>query len=415
MESKFRKYFTIITLGLAGGSIYILPYIKYAFYDAQIAAMGITNTQSGLMMTMYTIGNMILYIPGGIIADKIPPKKALVVSLLSTTVLGMIYAFSMNFIVGLIVWLGLSFTTVFLFWSSLMKAVRIIGTEDEQGFMYGLYYACNGITSAMSAAISLFAYKSAGGDMVNGFFRAVVSSSIITAVAAVLLLVLMKEDKNREMADDNEAKFQVMDVFTLLKNPVVWIVSLTILCGYGLYSSTSYFNPYLTAVIGVSPEDSGMIAVVRNYLLLLLSPIGGLLADRVFKSTCKWLATAFIILAALYGIVMILPLGISPTIAALYTLLPAAVAVMMYGVIFSTVSEAGIPRVMTGTVIGLASVIGYLPDSVYAVLFGGWIDKYGTDGYGYIFTFLLVSGIVGAVLSMLIYSLNRKAKAEEAA
>lgn len=367
------------------------------------------------MMTMYTIGNMILYMPGGIIADKIPPKKALVVSLLSTTVLGMIYAFSMNFIVGLIVWLGLSFSTVFLFWSSLMKAVRIIGTEDEQGFMYGLYYACNGITSAMSAAISLFAYKSAGGDMVNGFFRAVVSSSIITAVAAVLLLVLMKEDKNREMADDNEAKFQVMDVFTLLKNPVVWIVSLTILCGYGLYSSTSYFNPYLTAVIGVSPEDSGMIAVVRNYLLLLLSPIGGLLADRVFKSTCKWLATAFIILAALYGIVMILPLGISPTIAALYTLLPAAVAVMMYGVIFSTVSEAGIPRVMTGTVIGLASVIGYLPDSVYAVLFGGWIDKYGTDGYGYIFTFLLVSGIVGAVLSMLIYSLNRKAKAEEAA
>lgn len=139
------------------------------------------------------------------------------------------------------------------------------------------------------------------------------------------------------------------------------------------------------------------------------------MADRVFKSTCKWLATAFIILAALYGIVMILPLGISPTIAALYTLLPAAVAVMMYGVIFSTVSEAGIPRVMTGTVIGLASVIGYLPDSVYAVLFGGWIDKYGTDGYGYIFTFLLVSGIVGAVLSMLIYSLNRKAKAEEAA
>ena len=25
-----------------------------------------------------------------------------------------------------------------------MKAVRIIGTEEEQGFMYGLYYACNG-------------------------------------------------------------------------------------------------------------------------------------------------------------------------------------------------------------------------------------------------------------------------------
>lgn len=59
----------------------LLPYIKYVFYDAQISTMGITNTQSGLMLTMYTIGNMILYIPGGIIADKVSPKKALVISL----------------------------------------------------------------------------------------------------------------------------------------------------------------------------------------------------------------------------------------------------------------------------------------------------------------------------------------------
>ena len=78
MNSKLRKYLTIIALGLAGGSIYFLPYIKYVFYDAQISTMGITNTQSGLMLTMYTIGNMILYIPGGIIADKVSPKKALV-------------------------------------------------------------------------------------------------------------------------------------------------------------------------------------------------------------------------------------------------------------------------------------------------------------------------------------------------
>ena len=55
MESKARKYLTIIALGLAGGSIYFIPYVKYVFYDAQLAAMGINNTQSGLLLTMYTI------------------------------------------------------------------------------------------------------------------------------------------------------------------------------------------------------------------------------------------------------------------------------------------------------------------------------------------------------------------------
>ena len=155
MNAKVKKYLTVMTLGLAGGSIYFLPYIKYIFYDAQIASMGITNTQSGLLLTMYTIGNMILYIPGGIIADKVSPKKALVISLLSTAALVYIYAFTMNFQIAMVIWTALSFSTAFVFWSSLMKAVRIIGTEEEQGFMYGLYYACNGITAALTNTIAL--------------------------------------------------------------------------------------------------------------------------------------------------------------------------------------------------------------------------------------------------------------------
>lgn len=416
MNSKLRKYLTIVTLGLAGGSIYFLPYIKYIFYDAQIAAMGISNTQSGLLLTMYTIGNMILYIPGGILADKVSPKKALIISLLSTTALAYIYAFTMEFVIALIIWLGLSFSTAFVFWSSLMKTVRMVGTEKEQGFMYGLYYACNGLTGALTNTFALNVYGTAGGDMVGGFFRAVVAGGSVAAVAGILLIFLMKDDHVSNSAsslEDEDSKFKLSDVFTLLKNPVVWIVSLTVLCGYGFYTSTSYFNPYLTEVMGVSPEDSGFISIVRNYLLLLLAPVGGLLADKVFKSTCKWLMTAFLILALLFAGVMLLPADISPTAASLYTLIPGAFSMMMYGVIFSTVSEAGIPRTMTGTVIGIASIIGYLPDSIYSVLFGSWLDSFGGSGYNYIFTFLAVSGVIGSVLAFLIYKIGHKAKANK--
>lgn len=411
MNAKVKKYLTVMTLGLAGGSIYFLPYIKYIFYDAQIASMGITNTQSGLLLTMYTIGNMILYIPGGIIADKVSPKKALVVSLLSTAALVYIYAFTMNFQIAMVIWTALSFSTAFVFWSSLMKAVRIIGTEEEQGFMYGLYYACNGITAALTNTIALNVYKTAGGDVKTGFFRAVLVGGSMAVLAAVLLMFLM-DGKKKEEAVSDEPKFQMRDVGKLLKNPFVWIVSFTILCGYGFYTSISYFNPYLTEVMGVSPESSGFISIVRNYLLLLLAPVGGLIADKLFHSTCKWLCTSFLALAALFGAVLILPSDISPLAASLYTLIPGAFAMMMYGVVFSTVSEAGIPRAMTGTVIGIASIIGYMPDSIYSVLFGKWLDTYGGAGYNYIFGFLAVSGVVGAVLSMLVYKNGKKAKKE---
>lgn len=410
MESKARKYLTIIALGLAGGSIYFIPYVKYVFYDAQLAAMGINNTQSGLLLTMYTIGNMVLYIPGGYLADKVSTKKALIISLVATSVLTWVYAFSLNFVVSMIIWLGLSFSTAFVFWSALMKAVRIVGTEEEQGFMYGLYYACNGIAAALTSFISLYAYNTAGEDIKSGFVRGVNASGVVVLIAAICLVFLMKEDAGKVTTESDDDKISLPMVGKVLKSPVVWILSIVILCGYGLKSSVSYFNPYLTEVVGVSAVNSGIFSIINNYLLLLLAPVGGILADKVFKSTCKWLSVSFVILAVLFGGVLLIPSDISPMVASIYTLLPGAVTMMMYGVVFSSVSEAGISRTMTGTVIGISSIIGYLSDSIYSVLFGKWLDNKGAAGYTNIFIFLVASGILGAVLAFWIYRHGKRAQ-----
>ena len=410
MESKARKYLTIIALGLAGGSIYFIPYVKYVFYDAQLAAMGINNTQSGLLLTMYTIGNMVLYIPGGYLADKVSTKKALIISLVATSVLTWVYAFSLNFVVSMIIWLGLSFSTAFVFWSALMKAVRIVGTEEEQGFMYGLYYACNGIAAALTSFISLYAYNTAGEDIKSGFVRGVNASGVVVLIAAICLVFLMKEDAGKVTTESDDDKISLPMVGKVLKSPVVWILSIVILCGYGLKSSVSYLNPYLTEVVGVSAVNSGIFSIINNYLLLLLAPVGGILADKVFKSTCKWLSVSFVILAVLFGGVLLIPSDISPMVASIYTLLPGAVTMMMYGVVFSSVSEAGISRTMTGTVIGISSIIGYIPDSIYSVIFGKWLDNKGAAGYTNIFIFLVASGIVGAVLAFWIYRHGKRAQ-----
>lgn len=410
MESKARKYLTIIALGLAGGSIYFIPYVKYVFYDAQLAAMGINNTRSGLLLTMYTIGNMVLYIPGGYLADKVSTKKALIISLVATSVLTWVYAFSLNFVVSMIIWLGLSFSTAFVFWSALMKAVRIVGTEEEQGFMYGLYYACNGIAAALTSFISLYAYNTAGEDIKSGFVRGVNASGVVVLIAAICLVFLMKEEAGKVTTESDDDKISLPMVGKVLKSPVVWILSIVILCGYGLKSSVSYFNPYLTEVVGVSAVNSGIFSIINNYLLLLLAPVGGILADKVFKSTCKWLSVSFVILAVLFGGVLLIPSDISPMVASIYTLLPGAVTMMMYGVVFSSVSEAGISRTMTGTVIGISSIIGYLPDSIYSVLFGKWLDNKGAAGYTNIFIFLVASGILGAVLAFWIYRHGKRAQ-----
>ena len=77
--------------------------------------------------------------------------------------------------------------------------------------------------------------------------------------------------------------------------------------------------------------------------------------------------------------------------------------------------EINIPVKVAGTAIGIASIIGYTPDSLYSLIFGGMLDKWGGNGYNYIFIFLIVSCVIGAVFAQLVRKLGMKAQKEQQA
>lgn len=401
MSDKTRKYLAILALGISGGAIYLLPYIKYVFYDQQIVAMGITNQQSGFLLSMYAIGNIILYIPGGIIADRISAKKCLLFSLITTTALSILYGVTLNYGLALVIWLLLSITTVLVFWAALMKTVRIIGTEQEQGRMFGLYYAANGITGAVCNALALWSSQFSGSAR-GTMFNVTMIYAAATALSAIMIYVFLKDDKDIKVKKSADEEFRIKDVGNLLKNPFVWIFSLVIFCGYTLFTSTSYFTPYLTAVVGVSPVDSGVYSIIRNYLFMLLAPVAGYFADKVLKSTSKWFMIAFSILVLLFIGALNIPANANATLVSIYTLLPGAFALSIYGIVFSVIGETKIPAKVTGTVIGIASIIGYSPDLFMSTMFGSWLDKFGNNGYNYIFLFLMGTCMVGVLGSYLI-------------
>jgi nitrate/nitrite transporter NarK len=401
MSDKTKKYLSIIALGVSGGSIYLIPFIKYVFYDQQIAAMGMTNAQSGFLLTMYGIGNMLLYIPGGIIADKLSPRKCLLISLLSTTALTVVYGFTMNYQLALVIWLLFSLTTVLVFWASLLKAVRMIGSEKEQGTMFGIYYAVNGLTGAGFNALALWASGHAATPK-GVMFNVVMIYAAATAFAALLVFLFLKKDNGVKVETSEDGKFHFKDVGHLAKNPYVWLFAIVVFCGYSLFSSTSYFTPYLTDVVGVSPTDSGIYSIVRNYLFMLLAPVSGFIADKGFKSTSKWLMITLSVLVLLFLGVLLIPSGANATLVSVYTLLPGAFGLASYSIVFSLINETKIPAKVTGTVIGLASVIGYSPDLFMSVMFGNWLDKLGNGGYTYIFLYLAGTCVVAIVCAYII-------------
>lgn len=144
-----KTLWVLFILGLVNAVMYCFPYIRYVFYDQQIAAMGITNTQSGILMTIYAAANTITLIPGGILADKWSVKKCLVGSILGSVVIGIIYALTMNFAVACVLWAGLGVSTIFVFWGSNNQSSRSGWHSRRAGnVLWNLlccirYYFCN--------------------------------------------------------------------------------------------------------------------------------------------------------------------------------------------------------------------------------------------------------------------------------
>ena len=402
----------LFIFGFVNALMYTFPYVRYVFYEQQIIAMGINNTQSGQLMSIYSLCMMASMIPGGILADKFSTKKCLVYSVLASFVAICIYAFTMTFTVACFVWFMVGLSTNFVFWCGITKAVGMVGDPETQGSCYGIYYASSGIISAILNAICLWA-SGFSEDPTTSFMIAMWVMAGGTLIAALLVVVFFKE-KEVEAASEDDT-FQFKYVGAVLKNPMTWLIAIMVMCAYGLYTSVSYFSPYLTDVLGIPLVNSTLLNIVRSNLMNLLCPVGGYIIDRVFKSANKWYITAFAITTAIYAGVMIMPDTVSPGFATFVSLLPSMVAMMLYGVIWSGLRECKFKAAYFGTVIGIGSILGYTPDFFYFTIFGKWMDTYGNAAYKMIFGFLMATAVLGMILAIVMRVLisRNKVKVEE--
>ena len=68
--TNFTKYMRLLALGITFSASMALPYVHIKFYDVIREATQATNNELGLLMTIFTGVGMLLYIPGGVIAEE---------------------------------------------------------------------------------------------------------------------------------------------------------------------------------------------------------------------------------------------------------------------------------------------------------------------------------------------------------
>ncbi|CAM3716273.1 nitrate/nitrite transporter [Erysipelothrix urinaevulpis] len=403
--SQGKKYFLVGLLGFMFSAAYLLPYIKYVFNDALIAGLGITNQQSGMLLSVYAVINAITLIPGGYISDKYSQRKIITVSALGTGIITIIFAFNMNYTMALITWTVLGFTTIFAFWGSVIKAVRMLGTEDEQGRLYGFYAGFQGVVNtvvALGAAyvFSLFAAQA------DGLKSVLIMYGSLNILGAVMFWVLYP--KELDVSDENAEPISVKDLITVLKMPATWLLSLIIFSIYGVFSGSTLMTSYVTDVLLITGTVGTLIAIFRTYIArAIFSPVGGILSDKT-KKPSKNIMISSIITAALIVVLMLFGKQLG-NIGALLVIIASSITIYMnFGVMWATSEELKIPRKLYGSVIGVASIIGYAPDFFMHAMFGSWIDQHGADGYRFIFMFLIFLALIGVVTSFVISQKSKK-------
>lgn len=412
---KSNKFLALFALGMVYGTMYNLPYIKYIFYDAMVEAMGITNAQTGSLLAYYALACIITYIPGGWIADKFAPKKILVISGIANGLLCIFFAMTMqNYAMARLVWILCALTGSAQFWAAIIKAVRLTGEDDQQGSTFGIFEAFCGLASTLSNFGCLYVF-SRFNNSVDGFKWAVIAMGIMSIAGGLLVLWLYKE---RALTDNTQSggeddRLTLAAVGKLLKQPGVYLASLIVFTVYSVYSGQSMLNPYFTNVLGATVVFSGGLSILRSYGLKLFGgPVGGIIADKL-GSICKLMIGGSVVCIALIGVVMAFPAGTAGVVGILtvITLILAAVNFMMKGTMFASVSEVNVPKHLTGSAVGIVTLLGWLPDTFMSTMFGGWLDKYGSDGYNYIFYYLIAMCALCIVTSLLIIRVKKKTAA----
>lgn len=414
---NWSKWIRFALLVMAGGTIYKLANLKDAFYVPMQEAMSLSHTEIGTLLSVNSIVATALFVVGGFLADRFSTRILIPIGLVGTGALGLFLSTFPGFSTLLLVFALLAVCSDCLVWPALLKSIRQLGGSKEQGRLFGLLEGGRGVvdTAVAFSALGIFVLMGSGA---GGFRAAIAFYAIIDIAVGVLLFLLLRNQTSEQISGQPAEKKQkagLGEIWRAAKLPQLWWVSFTVFMVYVVYCGLTYFIPYLTYVYGLPVALVGAYGIINQYGLKILGgPIGGVLADKVFKGASRYIRLAFLCLVPVVAVLLLLPSDPSSQVPAMIvTLLFSLIVFTMRGVFWAPMDEVGIPEETSGTAFGIACLVGYAPGMFAFIVYGSILDANpGAGGYHIVFIVLAALALVGAIVSS---GLARVARARRAA
>ncbi|MFP3511782.1 MFS transporter [Peribacillus sp. SIMBA_075] len=419
MKGKLKKNIpTLVILIIAGEMIYTLPYFRNYYYDVFLNAFHLTNTQMGTLGSAYGVCCLISYIFGGYVADRWRTKHLLSISLFATGILGFTLLLYPPYPVLLLIYAAWGITSIMTFWVALIKAVRSLASENEQGKAFGFFEGGRGAAKVIESALvlGLFAILAKQLSDKLALSSVIIFYSVMCILLGFMIMLLYKEPDGNNSSDEikekEDKKFDWAILLRILKMPTTWLAAILILTSYAMINSFYYITPYATAAFGAST----IIAAALGYFSQYCRPIGsfgsGIIGDRIGIS--NMVIIGYCVLAI--GLAALIVLPGKPSFILLLLVFIAIIYISMYALQathFAILVEGDYPVETTGTVAMPLMIIGYSGEIFMPIVAGACLDHWsGTDGYKVLFTILLGLTIVGLITAIIWQRVTKEKRKE---
>ncbi|GGA46700.1 MFS transporter [Dyella nitratireducens] len=417
-DNTFYRYSQLALLVIAAGSIYPVLYLRQIYQSSMLVALNIDNQQLGYLYSGLGTAFVLSYLPSGWLADRLPPRLLICISLLGTGLLALWYATYPSYGYLRIIFFGFGITTGLTFWAALLKRLKTLATKEEQGRFFGMLDGGRGLIEASLATIALtmFTYytKTQGESLGDGFQRVLHLYAYLCLALGIVLTLLRDPNKTNVAKETKQQKKGRLldDLKTLARLPELWLMTTIVFCGYHLFWATYSFSAYLEqGSLGLTATVAATITTAKMWM----RPIGGIGGG--------WLGDRFTNLRVLTIVLSLGTLGIGGLILApmLHSVALAAglilfIGLMVYairGLYWAILDICHVPAHTTGLAIGIVSVIGYSPD-ILLPLINGWATQHfpGTPGYQIYYSYIATVGVFGVIAAL---TLNKRIAKRKAA
>ncbi|MCK5644385.1 MAG: MFS transporter [Gammaproteobacteria bacterium] len=413
-----QRFMFMLTLILAGELIFGLPFHTARFFrPTYLEVFGFSNTQLGDVFAIYGITAMLAYFPGGVLADRYSPRLLMTLSLFATAGGGVYMATfpaesQMALLYG---YWGVS--TVFLFWAAMISATREWGGDRSQGKAFGILDGGRGLVAAGFAvfAVSVLSlYMPAEVEMASDAqrqqgFRMVIwlYSAAAAATGFLTWFVLPKSVVPAATAHSNP----LTGMLTVLRRPIVWAQAAVIVCAYSGFKGLDNYSLYSVQVLGMDEVAAAKFTAYASYLRPVAAVVAGVVADR-FSSSRIIAVTFFILVLSYSGLAVAAPSAAWLNFIYANMLVSFFAVFALRGIYFALLQEIKTPKHLTGSTVGLVSLVGYTPDIFFAPITGRILDSApGLAGHQHYFIFLGGVAVTGMLVVAWLVWLNRRQSA----